>query len=124
MTPPPTLRPDRRQEITIAAEATFTQLFGGPYIALAGLVPNSGPGSLSAPILIWALPSGPAVPLPASDSVPATTWYPDINTVVGREWLRAGGVSGSQPRAADWLASGNWWAEDWVGRAHQRIELT
>ncbi|KAJ9085872.1 hypothetical protein DSO57_1009712 [Entomophthora muscae] len=75
MTPPLTLQPNCPMKTPTAAKTTSTQLFGVLYITLTGMVdtmvPNSGPWSLLgqsvsyiiklAPILWWALPSGPAV---------------------------------------------------------------
>ncbi|KAJ9079827.1 hypothetical protein DSO57_1031617 [Entomophthora muscae] len=73
MTPPVTLGPDWLQETVVANELTLTQLLGVLYITLTGLVgsmaPTNGPWALLeklfsyivklAPILWWALPSGP-----------------------------------------------------------------
>ncbi|KAJ9085963.1 hypothetical protein DSO57_1009013 [Entomophthora muscae] len=92
MTPLLTLGPNCLQESVAANESTSTQLFKVMYITLTGLVdsmvPSNSPWaildkSLSyivnlAPILWWALPSGPVGCLPASSQKPPTGWIPDI----------------------------------------------
>ncbi|KAJ9067785.1 hypothetical protein DSO57_1035675 [Entomophthora muscae] len=74
MTPPLTLWPNHPQEFVATSESTSTHIFGVMYITLTGLIismaPTSRPWailgkSLSytvklAPILWWALSSGPA----------------------------------------------------------------
>ncbi|KAJ9073289.1 hypothetical protein DSO57_1018005 [Entomophthora muscae] len=84
MTPPLTLWPDCPQESMAASESTSTKLFGAMYIILTGLVdsmvPSNGPWAILgkplsyivklAPILWWALPSGPMGHLPASSQEP------------------------------------------------------
>ncbi|KAJ9088553.1 hypothetical protein DSO57_1021933 [Entomophthora muscae] len=91
MTLPLTLQPDRPMETPTAAETTSTQLFGVLYITLTemvdAMVPNSGPWSLLgqsvsyiiklAPILWWALPSGPAVFRPEPTNASTYAWLPD-----------------------------------------------
>ncbi|KAJ9075688.1 hypothetical protein DSO57_1033530 [Entomophthora muscae] len=93
MTPPLTPRPDRPLE-PAAAKTTSTQLFGGLYITLTGLVdsvvPNSGPWFLIgqsvsyiiklAPILWWALPAGLTTPHPEPPNASTYDWFPDIFT--------------------------------------------
>ncbi|KAJ9090143.1 hypothetical protein DSO57_1005314 [Entomophthora muscae] len=83
-------QPNRPMETPTAAETTSTQLFGVLYITLAGMidtmVPNSGPWSLLgryisyiiklAPILWWALPSGPAVFRPKPTNASTYAWLP------------------------------------------------
>ncbi|KAJ9076468.1 hypothetical protein DSO57_1025851 [Entomophthora muscae] len=97
MTPPLTPQPNRPMEPPTGTETTSTQLFGVLYITLTGIVdtmvPNSGPWSLLrqsvsyiiklAPILWWALPTGPAVLCPKSTNASTYAWLPDIacNTV-------------------------------------------
>ncbi|KAJ9051977.1 hypothetical protein DSO57_1038776 [Entomophthora muscae] len=84
MSPPHTPRPDCPQDSVATDESTSTQIFGVMYITLTGLidsmVPTSGPWAILgkllsyivklAPILWWALPSGPAGQPPASSQVP------------------------------------------------------
>ncbi|KAJ9083361.1 hypothetical protein DSO57_1035442 [Entomophthora muscae] len=91
MTPPLTPWPDCPQKSVATSESTSTQIFGVMYITLTSLidsmVPTSRPWdilrkSLSyivklAPILWWALPSGPVGRLPASSHEPTTGWIPD-----------------------------------------------
>ncbi|KAJ9077107.1 hypothetical protein DSO57_1019842 [Entomophthora muscae] len=91
MTPPLTLQPDRPMETPTAAKTTSTQLFGVLYITLTvmldTMVPNSGPWSLLgqsvsyiiklAPILWWALPSGPALFRPRPTNASTYAWLPD-----------------------------------------------
>ncbi|KAJ9058354.1 hypothetical protein DSO57_1013203 [Entomophthora muscae] len=91
MTPPLTLRPNRPQKSVATNESTTTQIFGMMYIILTGLIDSMVPVSrpwavlgklLSyivklAPILWWALPTGPADCLPASSQEPPTGWIPD-----------------------------------------------
>ncbi|KAJ9082511.1 hypothetical protein DSO57_1004073 [Entomophthora muscae] len=86
MTPSLTLQPNCPQEFAATKDATFTQMFGVLYITPAGLVdymvPNTGPWSLLgdsilyviklAPMLWWALPSGPVVPCPRQSVFPPT----------------------------------------------------
>ncbi|KAJ9049176.1 hypothetical protein DSO57_1027448 [Entomophthora muscae] len=74
-----------------AAKTTSTQLFGVLYITLTGMVdsmvPNSGPWSLLrnsvsyiiklAPILWWALPTGPTVLCPESTNASIYAWLPE-----------------------------------------------
>ncbi|KAJ9084174.1 hypothetical protein DSO57_1027212 [Entomophthora muscae] len=93
MTSPLTLRPNHPQESVAANESTSTQIFGVMYITLTGLidsmVPASGPWALLgkllsyivklAPILWWALPTGPAGHLPTSSQEPPTGWIPDTH---------------------------------------------
>ncbi|KAJ9088305.1 hypothetical protein DSO57_1024442 [Entomophthora muscae] len=100
MTPPLTLQPDYTTEPPTAAETTSTQLFGVLYITLMGMVytmmPNSGPWSLLersvsyiiklAPILWWALPSGPAVLRPESTNASTYTWLPDTLSQPSSAW--------------------------------------
>ncbi|KAJ9064914.1 hypothetical protein DSO57_1025440 [Entomophthora muscae] len=99
MTPPHTPRPDRLQDSVATDEYTSTQIFGVMYITLTGLidsmVPTSGPWAILgkllsyivklAPILWWALPSGPAGRQPTSSQEPPSGWIPDrfLNTAVG-----------------------------------------
>ncbi|KAJ9083822.1 hypothetical protein DSO57_1030896 [Entomophthora muscae] len=84
MTPSHTLRPNRLQDSAATDESTSTQIFGVMYITLTGLidsmVPTSRPWAILgkllsyivklAPILWWALPSGPAGCPPASSQEP------------------------------------------------------
>ncbi|KAJ9089584.1 hypothetical protein DSO57_1011423 [Entomophthora muscae] len=91
MTPPHTLRPNHPQDSVATDESTSTQIFGVMYITLNGLidsmVPTSGPWAIIgkllsyivklAPILWWALPSGPAGQPPASSQEPPSGWIPD-----------------------------------------------
>ncbi|KAJ9053991.1 hypothetical protein DSO57_1019169 [Entomophthora muscae] len=91
MTLPLTPQPDRPMETLTAAETTSTQLFGVLYITLTGMidtmVPNSGPWSLLgqyvsyiiklAPILWWALPSGPAIFQPKPTNASTYAWLHD-----------------------------------------------
>ncbi|KAJ9059512.1 hypothetical protein DSO57_1001583 [Entomophthora muscae] len=86
-----TLQPNCPMETPAAAETTFTQMFVVLYITLMGMidtmVPNSGPWSLLgqsvsyiimlAPILWWALPSGPAVFQPKPTNASTYAWLPD-----------------------------------------------
>ncbi|KAJ9081692.1 hypothetical protein DSO57_1011940 [Entomophthora muscae] len=86
MTPSLTPRPNHPQESVDTTESTSTQIFGVMYITLTGLinylVPYSRPWailrkSLSciaklAPILCWALSSGPVGRLTASSQEPTT----------------------------------------------------
>ncbi|KAJ9057143.1 hypothetical protein DSO57_1025301 [Entomophthora muscae] len=90
MTPPLTLQPDCPIETPTAGETTSTQLFGVLYITLTGMVdsmvPNSGPWSLLvqsisyiiklAPILWWALPTGPSPPHPEPPNASTYAWFP------------------------------------------------
>ncbi|KAJ9070506.1 hypothetical protein DSO57_1007434 [Entomophthora muscae] len=90
MTPPLTLQPNLLQESVATNESTSTQIFGVMYITLTGLidsmVPVSGPWAVLgkllsyivklAPILWWALPTGPAGCLPAGSQEPPTGWIP------------------------------------------------
>ncbi|KAJ9063102.1 hypothetical protein DSO57_1003631 [Entomophthora muscae] len=92
MTPPLTPQPDRPMETLTSAKTTFTQLFGVLYIPLTGTVdtmaPKSGLWSLLrqsvsyiiklAPILWWALPSGPVVFCPEPANASTYAWLPDI----------------------------------------------
>ncbi|KAJ9087391.1 hypothetical protein DSO57_1033793 [Entomophthora muscae] len=78
-------------ETPATAKTTSTQLFGVLYITLKGMVdtmvPNSGPWFLLgrsvsyiiklAPILLCALPSGPAVFHPKSTYASIYAWLPD-----------------------------------------------
>ncbi|KAJ9055607.1 hypothetical protein DSO57_1002082 [Entomophthora muscae] len=97
MTSPLTPWPNQPQETVAISESTSTQLFGVLYITLTGLVdsmvPTNGPWaflgkSLSyivklAPILWWALPTGPAGCLPASSPEHATGWLSEtINAIL------------------------------------------
>ncbi|KAJ9079530.1 hypothetical protein DSO57_1034614 [Entomophthora muscae] len=91
MTPPLTLQPNCPMKPSPTAKTTSTQMFGVLYITLMGLVdsmvPNSGPWFLLwqyvlyiinlAPILWWALPTGPAVPCPKSPNASTYAWLPD-----------------------------------------------
>ncbi|KAJ9087573.1 hypothetical protein DSO57_1031822 [Entomophthora muscae] len=91
MTLPLTPQPDCPMETPTAAETTSTQLFGVLYINLTGMVdtmvPNPGPWSLLgqsvsyiiklAPILWWALPSGPVVFQPKPINASTYAWLPD-----------------------------------------------
>ncbi|KAJ9073599.1 hypothetical protein DSO57_1014585 [Entomophthora muscae] len=93
MTLPLTLQPDRPMESPTAAKTTSTQLFGVLYITLTGMidtmVPNSGLWSLLeqsvsyiiklAPILWWALPSGPVVFQPKPINVSTYAWLLTTN---------------------------------------------
>ncbi|KAJ9088511.1 hypothetical protein DSO57_1022384 [Entomophthora muscae] len=88
MTLPLTLQPNRPMEPFTAAKTTSTQLFGVLYITLTGMIGsmvlNSGPWSFLgqsisyiiklAPILWWALPTGPAVLRPESPNASTYTW--------------------------------------------------
>ncbi|KAJ9079553.1 hypothetical protein DSO57_1034348 [Entomophthora muscae] len=94
MTLPLTPQPYHPMEIPTAAKTTSTQLFGVIYITLTRMVdtmvPNSGPWSLLgqsvsyiiklAPILWWALPSGPAVFCPESTNASTYAWLPDTDS--------------------------------------------
>ncbi|KAJ9077300.1 hypothetical protein DSO57_1018107 [Entomophthora muscae] len=98
MTPPLTPRPNRLQESVATNESTSTQIFGVMYITLKGLIDSMVPVSrpwaflgklLSyivklAPILWWALPTGPAGRPPASSQEPPTCWIPDKTRKHGR----------------------------------------
>ncbi|KAJ9060221.1 hypothetical protein DSO57_1033249 [Entomophthora muscae] len=98
MTLPLTPQPDCPMEPPTAAETTSTQLFGVIYITLTGMVdtmvPNSGPWSLLgqsvsyiiklAPILWWALPSGPAILHPKSTNAYTYAWLPDTENQESR----------------------------------------
>ncbi|KAJ9087516.1 hypothetical protein DSO57_1032541 [Entomophthora muscae] len=91
MTPPLTLRPNCPMETPTAAKTMSTQLFGVLYITLMGMIntifPNSGPFSFLgqsvsyiiklAPILWWALPSGPAVFRPKPTNASTYAWLPE-----------------------------------------------
>ncbi|KAJ9063398.1 hypothetical protein DSO57_1000726, partial [Entomophthora muscae] len=91
MTPPLTLQPNHLQEPAAPRKSTSTQIFDILYITLTVLndfmVPFSGPWailgkSLSyivklAPILWWALSSGPMGHPPTSSLEPTTGWIPD-----------------------------------------------
>ncbi|KAJ9079724.1 hypothetical protein DSO57_1032519 [Entomophthora muscae] len=95
MTPPLTLQSNHPQELVATSDSISTQILGVMYITLTGLidsmVPSSRPWailgkSLSyivklAPILWWALPSGPAERLPASSQEPATGWIPETSAL-------------------------------------------
>ncbi|KAJ9048665.1 hypothetical protein DSO57_1032610 [Entomophthora muscae] len=100
MAPPLTLQPNFPTEPPTAAKTTSTQLFRVLYINLTGMVdsmvPNSGPWTLLgksvsyiiklAPILWWALPTGPTVPRPESLTASIYAWLPDtIIQLIG--WL-------------------------------------
>ncbi|KAJ9047994.1 hypothetical protein DSO57_1039524 [Entomophthora muscae] len=88
MTLPVTSRPDHPLELTAAAKATSTQLFGVLYITLTGLVdsviPNSRPMSLLgqsvsyviklAHILWWALPVSLTAPHPEPPNASTYDW--------------------------------------------------
>ncbi|KAJ9048040.1 hypothetical protein DSO57_1038994 [Entomophthora muscae] len=76
MTPPLTLRPNRPQESVATDESIFIQIFGVMYIILRVLIDSMVP---LAPILWWALPTGPAGRLPASSQEPPTGWIPDTH---------------------------------------------
>ncbi|KAJ9068760.1 hypothetical protein DSO57_1025340 [Entomophthora muscae] len=92
MTLPLTPQPNRPMETPAAAETMSNQLFGVLYITLTGMVdtmvPNSGPWSFLgksvsyiiklAPILWWALPSGPAVFCPDSTNASTYAWLSEI----------------------------------------------
>ncbi|KAJ9064560.1 hypothetical protein DSO57_1029340 [Entomophthora muscae] len=96
MTPPLTLQLNRPQEPAAASESTPTQIFGVLYITLTGLidsiVPSSGPWAILrrsllyivklAPILWWALSSGPAGCPPVSSPEFTTRWIPDIRDII------------------------------------------
>ncbi|KAJ9055077.1 hypothetical protein DSO57_1007833 [Entomophthora muscae] len=104
MTPPVTLQPNYLQETMIANESTSTKLFGILYIPLTGLfysmVPTNGPWALLgksfyfivklAPILWWALTSGPMGCLTASSPEPSAGWLPEkyYQTVKGQQVLK------------------------------------
>ncbi|KAJ9069087.1 hypothetical protein DSO57_1022105 [Entomophthora muscae] len=60
-----TLQPDRPMEIPTAVKTTSTQLFEVLYI------------TFTAPILWWALPSGPAVFRPKPTNASNYAWIPD-----------------------------------------------
>ncbi|KAJ9058410.1 hypothetical protein DSO57_1012440 [Entomophthora muscae] len=91
MTPPLTPRLNRPLEPVTAAETTSTQLFGVLYITLTGLVDsmvlNSGAWSLLrqsvsyiiklAPIIWWALPTGPVIPHPEPSNASPYAWLPE-----------------------------------------------
>ncbi|KAJ9052196.1 hypothetical protein DSO57_1036659 [Entomophthora muscae] len=91
MTPPLTPQPNRPIEPPTATKTMSTQLFEVLYITLTGMVDamvlNSGPWSLLgqsvsyiiklAPILWWALPTGPAVLCPKSTNASIYAWIPD-----------------------------------------------
>ncbi|KAJ9049543.1 hypothetical protein DSO57_1023346 [Entomophthora muscae] len=91
MTPPLTLQPNHPQKSVATNESTSTQIFGVMYITLTGLIDSMVPvcrpwavlGKLLsyivklAPILWWALPTGPAGCPPASSQEPPTGWIPD-----------------------------------------------
>ncbi|KAJ9089001.1 hypothetical protein DSO57_1017280 [Entomophthora muscae] len=91
MTLPSTPQPNCPMKPPTAAKTTSTQLFGVLYITLMGMidsmVPNSGPWSLLgksvsniiklAPILWWALPTGPAVPHPEPPNASSYAWLPE-----------------------------------------------
>ncbi|KAJ9065683.1 hypothetical protein DSO57_1017089 [Entomophthora muscae] len=123
--PPLTLRPNHPQESVATNESTSTQIFGVMYIILTGLidsmVPVSGPWAVLgkllsyivklAPILWWALPTGPAGRPPASSQEPPTGWIPDTSvgflsvstqqgllTAWGGEWMTLAGNTGCQGR--------------------------
>ncbi|KAJ9064630.1 hypothetical protein DSO57_1028398 [Entomophthora muscae] len=95
MTPPLTPQPNHLQASVATSESTSTQIFVVMYITLTGLidymVPTSKPWailgkSLSyivklAPILWWALPSGPVSCLPGSSQKPTSGWIPDITSL-------------------------------------------
>ncbi|KAJ9082889.1 hypothetical protein DSO57_1000191 [Entomophthora muscae] len=95
MTPPSTLQPDHPMKTLTTAKTTTTQLFEVLYITLTGMVdtmvPNSGHwyflgGSLSyiiklAPILWWALSSGPAIFCPKPTNASTYAWLLDIMTI-------------------------------------------
>ncbi|KAJ9076658.1 hypothetical protein DSO57_1023986 [Entomophthora muscae] len=92
MTLPLTLQLSFQMKTPTAAETKSTQLFGVLYITLTGMVDtmvlNSGPWSLLgqsvsyiiklAPILWWALPSGPAVFRPKPTNASTYAWLPEI----------------------------------------------
>ncbi|KAJ9078660.1 Cbx7p [Entomophthora muscae] len=91
MTLPLTLQPNHPVETPTAAKTTSTQLFGVLYITLMGMIGtmllNSGPWSFLgqsvyyiiklAPILWWALPSGPAVFCPKPTNASTYAWLSD-----------------------------------------------
>ncbi|KAJ9055104.1 hypothetical protein DSO57_1007595 [Entomophthora muscae] len=91
MTLPLTPQPNCPMETPTAAKTTSTQLFGVLYITLTGMVdtmvPNSGPWSLLrqsvsyiiklAPILWWALPSGPTIFQPEPNNASIYAWLPE-----------------------------------------------
>ncbi|KAJ9071455.1 hypothetical protein DSO57_1036736 [Entomophthora muscae] len=93
MTPPHTPQPNRLLDSVATDESTSTQIFGVMYITLIGLidsmVPTSRPWAILgkllsyivklAPILWWALPSGPTGRPPASSQEPPSGWIPDNN---------------------------------------------
>ncbi|KAJ9079631.1 hypothetical protein DSO57_1033362 [Entomophthora muscae] len=93
MTLPLTPQLDRPMKTPAAAKTTSTQLFGVLYITLTGMVdtmvPNSGPWSLLgrsvsyiiklAPILWWALSSGPAIFHLESTNASTYAWLPDTH---------------------------------------------
>ncbi|KAJ9056731.1 hypothetical protein DSO57_1029996 [Entomophthora muscae] len=92
-------------ETPTAAKTMSTQLFGVLYITLTGMVdtmvPNSGPWSLLgqsvsyiiklAPILWWALPSGPAVFCPEPTNASTYAWLPETggHTYPNLKWYLA-----------------------------------
>ncbi|KAJ9083836.1 hypothetical protein DSO57_1030612 [Entomophthora muscae] len=114
MTPPLTPQPDRPMETPTAADTMSTQMFGVLYITFTGMidtmVPNSGPWSLLgqyisyiiklAPILWWALPSGPAVFIPKPTNASAYAWFPDNQDLV--LLLSPGATADSVFRATVW----------------------
>ncbi|KAJ9049188.1 hypothetical protein DSO57_1027223 [Entomophthora muscae] len=91
MTPPLTLRPNHLQDSMAANESASTQLFKVMYITLNrvvdSMVSSNGPWAVLgkylsyivklAPILWWALPSGPAGRPPTSSQEPPTGCIPD-----------------------------------------------
>ncbi|KAJ9084852.1 hypothetical protein DSO57_1019778 [Entomophthora muscae] len=81
MTPPLTLQPNCLQKSIAANESTLTQILEVIYITIIGLIDSmvstSGPWAILAPILWWALPSGPAGHLPESSQEIPTGWIPD-----------------------------------------------
>ncbi|KAJ9067720.1 hypothetical protein DSO57_1036279 [Entomophthora muscae] len=86
MTPPSTLQPNCPIELLTAANTMSTQLFGVLYITLTEMIdsmaPKSGLWSFLglAPILWWALPTGPAVPRPESPNASTYAWLPDTGS--------------------------------------------
>ncbi|KAJ9073071.1 hypothetical protein DSO57_1020367 [Entomophthora muscae] len=101
--PPLTLQPDHPQESVATNESTFIRIFGVIYIALTGLidsmVPASRPWALLgkllsyivklAPILWWALPSGPAGRLPVSSQEPPQAGSLKLLAPVFDNWAAA-----------------------------------